>query len=75
MCSDAVEVADSVTIGVGKTARIDLVEDGLLPPFARHLVFDLIGYVSAQLRGTRAHHLGEVAAVETQLRIFSDPER
>src|ERR1700683_2065703 len=37
MRGNAVEVADSVTIGVGKTARINLVEDGLLPPFARHL--------------------------------------
>jgi hypothetical protein len=30
--ADAVEVADAVVVAVGKTARIDFVEDGVLPP-------------------------------------------
>src|SRR5579872_1711007 len=37
MRGDTVEVADSVAIRIRKTTRIDLVEDGLLPPNARHL--------------------------------------
>src|SRR5260370_13121544 len=30
---DALEVADAVVVAVGEAARIDLVEDGVLPPF------------------------------------------
>lgn len=33
---DAIEVADAVTIRIRETARIDLVEDRVLPPLARH---------------------------------------
>src|SRR5258705_631748 len=36
MRGDAVEVADAVAIRIGERARIDLVEDGALPPFERH---------------------------------------
>ena len=32
---DAGEVADAVAVGVGEAARVDLVDDGLLPPHAR----------------------------------------
>ena len=30
--SNALQVADAVVIAVGKTARIELIEDGVLPP-------------------------------------------
>lgn len=36
MRGDAVEVADAVAIRIRKTARIDLVEDRVLPPITRH---------------------------------------
>ena len=36
MRGDAVEVADAVAVRVGKRARIDLIEDGALPPLKSH---------------------------------------
>ena len=32
MRGDAVEIADAVAVRIGKRARIDLIEDGALPP-------------------------------------------
>src|SRR5579862_8805798 len=63
MRGDAVEVADAVAIRVGKTARIDLIEDRVLPPMARH-----------RLGGSVAHHLDEVIGVEALLRrlVYTD---
>ena len=38
---DAVEVTDAVAVGVGEGPRVDLVEDGVLPPWATRRLLDL----------------------------------
>src|ERR1700687_767316 len=58
MRSDAVKVADAVAIRIGERARIDLIEDGALPPFERHRGAESGG------EAARAHQVGKVARVE-----------
>src|SRR5690349_7896389 len=44
---DAGEIADAIAVAVGKAARVDFVEDRMLPPF--------VGMFRARLRGRQPH--------------------